>query len=202
MLKVDYLKKLFLNIGLFTIIIARMASIVEWDSKKIIAYSTLRQLGIMVLCIFLGLKKIRYFHLIIHAFFKSLMFIIIGYLLINNFHFQDIRLLSNLWNKKKIFSFILLFIKYCLSGFFFFGSFFIKDLIYENNFFISNLIFIIIFYLRLILTFIYSFRLTKILFFCQNKKIKIKKNKKYKILFLIKLLIFRLLIGYYFFFFF
>lgn len=194
-----------LIIRLITIVIASFAAIIEWDSKKIIAFSTLSQLGLMVLCIFLGLSDIRFFHLIVHAFFKSLMFVKIGFLLIKKFHFQDIRMLSNLYYKKKVYSFILLFVKFCLSGFFFFGSFYIKDLIYEKKFFIIKIIFMIVFYFSLRLTIIYSFRLIEILFFNNKRTIKKENNKKIikkEFIRILILVVFSLIISWFFFFFF
>lgn len=196
---------LFLLLRIITIFIASFAALVENDSKKIIAFSTLSQLGLMFFCLFLGLKDIAFFHLIIHAFFKSLMFLIIGFLLVNKFHFQDIRLLSNLNKKKNFLSYKLLFVKFSLSGFFFFGSFYVKDLIYEKKFFIIKIIFLTLFYLRLIFTFLYSFRLLKILFF-NNKtlKPKIKKQLNLSIELVVSTLlltIFSVMVGFFFFFF-
>ena len=64
--------------GLITMIIARVSALGETDIKKMVALSTLRQLGIMVTRIGIGWMLIAFIHLIIHAFFKAMMFIRTG----------------------------------------------------------------------------------------------------------------------------
>jgi len=66
-------------VGLWTLCLASLAGSFEWDSKKIVAYSTLSQLGLM--CVFFGwgLVGFGFYHLLIHALFKALMFICVGY---------------------------------------------------------------------------------------------------------------------------
>lgn len=68
-------------VGTATIIIARLAALNEKDIKKIIALSTLRQLGVMVIRIGLCLRRLSFLHLVIHAFFKAIMFIRTGNLI-------------------------------------------------------------------------------------------------------------------------
>ena len=65
-------------IGLATIIIARMSAIAESDIKKMVALSTLRQLGIIVIRIGITWMLIAFMHLIIHAYFKAIIFIRTG----------------------------------------------------------------------------------------------------------------------------
>ena len=74
-----------LFIGLRTITIARIAALNEKDMKKIVALSTLRQLGLIVLRLGSGWIFISFFHLIIHAFFKAIIFIRVG----NLIHFRQ-----------------------------------------------------------------------------------------------------------------
>merc|ERR1712110_1119276 len=69
----------FLRIlGMLTIIIAGITAIVEIDIKKVIALSTLRQLGIIIIILGIGNPVLSFFHLISHAFFKAILFICAG----------------------------------------------------------------------------------------------------------------------------
>lgn len=68
-------------IGLVTITTARFTAIVESDIKKMVALSTLRQLGIIFMAIGLSWSDIAFIHLIIHAFFKAIIFISTGNLI-------------------------------------------------------------------------------------------------------------------------
>jgi len=74
-----------LIVGVATIIMARLSALNEKDIKKIVALSTLRQLGLMATRLGLNWVFIRFFHLIIHAFFKAMIFIRVG----NLIHFRQ-----------------------------------------------------------------------------------------------------------------
>merc|ERR1711952_394443 len=66
-----------------TIVIAGITAIIEIDIKKIIALSTLRQLGIIMLILGSGNPILSFFHLISHAFFKAILFICAGMIIAN-----------------------------------------------------------------------------------------------------------------------
>lgn len=86
---------LVLVLRMYTIIIGRLKSLFEWDIKKIIAFSTLRQIGLIMFILSLGYTEIRFFHMLTHAGFKSLLFIIAGILIYKSHnHRQDIRVLG------------------------------------------------------------------------------------------------------------
>lgn len=80
-------------IRLWTILIARIAAIMDYDVKKIIAFSTLSQIGFMVFALSIGLSRLAFLHLLRHAFFKANLFIGSGYYLMYSNHSQDIRLI-------------------------------------------------------------------------------------------------------------
>merc|ERR1711860_123609 len=61
------------------------------DMKKIVALSTLSQLGFIIFCIGLNYQGLAFFHLITHAFSKAFFFIITGYLIHSGQDFQDLR---------------------------------------------------------------------------------------------------------------
>merc|ERR1712157_225677 len=89
-IEINIRKYLFL-LGILTIVIAGIAALIEIDIKKIIALSTLRQLGIMMIVLGIGNPILSFFHLISHAFFKAMLFICAGIIIHNIKDYQDIR---------------------------------------------------------------------------------------------------------------
>jgi NADH:ubiquinone oxidoreductase subunit 5 (subunit L)/multisubunit Na+/H+ antiporter MnhA subunit len=83
--------KIILFIAVSTITIAGISATTECDMKKIIALSTLRQLGIIITRIGLGFPQITFIHMVIHALFKALLFICAGNLINTHSHAQDLR---------------------------------------------------------------------------------------------------------------
>lgn len=71
----------------------------EIDFKKIIALSTLRQLGLIMGSLSLGLIKLSFFHLLIHALFKALLFLCAGIFIHGIINFQDIRFYGGIFNQ-------------------------------------------------------------------------------------------------------
>ena len=163
----EHIRRFCTVVGLITLFIASFRAIVEWDSKKIVAFSTLRQLGLMVYRYGMGLIGLCFFHLIRHAIFKALMFIVVGYLIFNKYHFQDLRHLCKLGSRNYFLFFILLRRVFSLRGFPFLVGFYSKDLIIEN-FFLVNVLLTSMFFVSLILTRWYGGRL--ILYLLNNKK--------------------------------
>ncbi|MCY2928277.1 MAG: NADH-quinone oxidoreductase subunit L, partial [Planctomycetota bacterium] len=84
-------------IGLITLTMAALIAITQTDIKRVLAYSTVSQLGYMVLAIGLGGYIAGLFHLITHAFFKALMFLGSGSVIHACHHEQDIRKMGGLW---------------------------------------------------------------------------------------------------------
>jgi NADH-ubiquinone oxidoreductase chain 5 len=72
---------LLLGLGCLTIFIARLRAFFEIDIKKIVALSTLRQLGVIITRLGAGFRILGFFHLLSHAFFKALLFIRAGNLI-------------------------------------------------------------------------------------------------------------------------
>lgn len=87
---------LFIHIGILTILIAGLSAIHERDMKKIVALSTLRQLGLIVRTLGLGLRQLAFFHLLSHAYFKAILFITVGNIIHCSNSYQDIRVAGNL----------------------------------------------------------------------------------------------------------
>lgn len=87
------IKYLFLA-RIFTSFYAGINTLFEVDLKKLIALSTLRHLGFIGMAFSIGLLYLRFFHLLVHALFKSLLFMTMGDIMINLNHAQDARYLS------------------------------------------------------------------------------------------------------------
>jgi len=76
---------------MLTLLRASYSALMEEDIKKIVALSTLSQLGLMVVILAQGATLIAFFHLVCHAFFKALLFIGVGSLIHLSDDFQDLR---------------------------------------------------------------------------------------------------------------
>lgn len=80
--------------GLVTSMLAGLAANYENDFKKVIALSTLSQLGIIIIIIGLGQPSVAFFHLITHALFKALLFICAGTIIHSRQNNQDLRIIG------------------------------------------------------------------------------------------------------------
>ena len=120
-----------LIISLLTIVIAGIRARFECDFKKVIALSTLSQLGVIILVISLGSFRLCIFHLITHALFKALIFICAGAVIHLGRGVQDARCFSGLWYKIPIINSWLLVSCCSLIGVPFIAGFYSKDLILE-----------------------------------------------------------------------
>lgn len=92
----SYFCFLIFYVGVVTCLMARFSALYENDLKKIVALSTLSQLGVMIMALGLGLPILSFFHLITHALFKALLFICAGTIIHNIQNNQDVRLIGNL----------------------------------------------------------------------------------------------------------
>ena len=79
-----------LCIGAFTSLLAAILALLERDMKRILAYSTVSQLGFMVMAVGAGTWSGGMFHLLTHAFFKSMLFLLAGYFIYAAHHSNDI----------------------------------------------------------------------------------------------------------------
>lgn len=149
-----------LFIGSLTIFIAGLGANFEFDLKKIIALSTLSQLGLIFRILALGEYKLALFHLLTHAIFKALLFICAGGMIHNLNNCQDIRYIGNLISIIPLTCSFFLISNIALCGIPFLAGFYSKDLILEvisiRN---LNLYIYIIFYISTGLTVAYTFRL-------------------------------------------
>jgi NADH-ubiquinone oxidoreductase chain 5 len=119
-------------LGGLTIIIAGSAAMVELDIKKIIALSTLRQLGLIFFTLGLGEIFLRWFHLIRHAYFKAIMFIGAGAIIHRVKDYQDVRKIGSLSVNNYFISSAFLIGSLSLCGMPFLSGFYSKDTILEQ----------------------------------------------------------------------
>nr|QBG38558.1 NADH dehydrogenase subunit 5 [Acropyga butteli] len=162
--------KVLFYCSIFTMFMSGLMANFENDLKKIIALSTLSQLGLMMMILSLGMSLLSFFHLLIHAIFKSLLFMCAGimiHLMNNN---QDIRFSGNL-NEYMPFTMMSFYISnLSLMGFPFFAGFYSKDLIMEMIYLMNINVFLLgMIVLSLSFTVSYSLRLFYCIFFSQNK---------------------------------
>nr|WGH58942.1 NADH dehydrogenase subunit 5 [Urochela rubra] len=150
----------FMILSLLTMFMSGLGANFEFDLKKVIALSTLSQLGMMMVILFLGNSNISFFHLLTHAFFSALLFLCAGLIIHCMSDSQDIRHMGNL-----VFQIPYTCSCFCISnlslcGIPFMSGFYSKDLILEFSGLSSiNLMIYIILFLSVGLTVSYSVRL-------------------------------------------
>ena len=156
-------------IGGFTALLAALIAVQQNDIKRILAYSTLSQLGYMVMSVGLAGPTPAMFHLTTHAFFKALLFLSAGSVIIGMHHEQDIWQMGGLKKKMPITFWTFLLGALALSGLWPLSGFFSKDsilaqaldqhnyLLFANGVFIAGL------------TTFYTFRLFFVVFFGKEK---------------------------------
>lgn len=155
---------LLLIVASATIVIAGIRAMFECDIKKIIALSTLSQLGLIIATIALGLPTLATFHLFTHALFKALLFISAGTIIHFASHSQDLRLIGNTPQQLPITTSCMFIANTALCGAPFFAGFFSKDLILEITLSSpTNLLIVLIFFFATLLTTTYSTRFLLIL---------------------------------------
>lgn len=119
-------------LSLLTLLVSLFGLLNEVDIKKLIAYSTISHVGLILIIIRLGLYKVTFFHLNIHAIFKSLIFMCFGFTILNSYHAQDKRLVSY-FSLSPVVKIIYYFACFCMIGLPFLRGFFSKDFIIEKS---------------------------------------------------------------------
>lgn len=152
-------------LGAFVAIFAATMALVNNDMKRVIAYSTLSQLGYMFVAAGLGAYWVALFHLAAHAFFKSVLFLGAGNVMHAMDDELDIRKMGGLHNKMKATSIIMTIASLALAGIFPLAGFFSKDKILEAAFNADAVVLWAILWITAGLTAFYSFRLVMKIFF-------------------------------------
>lgn len=164
---------ILLFLSLLTMIISGLMANYEMDLKKIIALSTLRQLGLIILILRVGIRFLGYYHLLTHAVFKSLLFLCAGAIIHVIGDNQDIRYLGG---TKDIIPFVTIRLNVSvlsLMGFPFLSGFYSKDIVIEVLYSLNiGWGYLMLLLVSLSLTVMYSLRLCFYLYFSSRANIK------------------------------
>nr|YP_010372202.1 NADH dehydrogenase subunit 5 [Ceratovacuna keduensis]UOX27600.1 NADH dehydrogenase subunit 5 [Ceratovacuna keduensis] len=189
-----------LLISCLTMFMSGLNALFEFDLKKIIAFSTLSQVSFMFMILCLGKLEMCFFYLLMHALFKSMMFLSAGILIFNMNNNQDIRKMGGLVGVLPFSSLIFMLTLMSLCGFPFFCSFYSKDLIFDYFLMFNiNFIFFFFFFFSFFFTFFYSIRIIYYMlmmnFFMNNFLMMIKFESNILILSMLLIIIFMLFFG-------
>ena len=188
----EFTNNFILIIGASTALFMGLIAIFENDIKRVIAYSTISQLGYMVAALGINAYAASFFHLYTHAFFKALLFLCAGSIIMSLHHNQDITRMGGLRSKLPITFYSFVIGTLCIIGFPLTSGFFSKDLILEVMFYKNTNISFIAYIMLLIgafITTIYSFRLLFIVFYGNYRGDNIKSVKEQSYYILIPLII-------------
>ncbi len=155
-------------IGGFTALLAALIAVQQNDIKRILAYSTLSQLGYMVMGVGLGGPTQAMFHLTTHAFFKALLFLGAGSVIIGLHHEQDIWKMGGLRKKMGVTFWTFLAGTLALSGVWPFSGFFSKDAVLARASEHNWGLFVVGLFVAALTAF-YMFRLVFVVFFGQAR---------------------------------
>nr|YP_010564748.1 NADH dehydrogenase subunit 5 [Volucella liupanshanensis]UZA61151.1 NADH dehydrogenase subunit 5 [Volucella liupanshanensis] len=154
------MSQVLLLISGLTMFMSGLGANFEFDLKKIIALSTLSQLGLMMMILSMGFYKLAFFHLLMHALFKALLFMCAGAIIHNMNNFQDLRLMGGLSLYMPLTSSCFNVANLALCGMPFLAGFYSKDLILEiASLNMLNLFIYFLFFFSTGLTVCYSLRL-------------------------------------------
>ena len=161
-------------IGGVTLLIAVTIALVQTDYKKVLAYSTVSQLGFMMLGLGVGGWAAGLFHLLTHAFFKALLFLGAGSVY-HSVHTYDMPVLGGLRKKMPMTALTMLIATLAISGVPFFSGFYSKDAILANSLFFirqrpGHLLLFVLPAVGALLTAFYMFRMWFMLFTGEPRK--------------------------------
>jgi NADH-quinone oxidoreductase subunit L len=156
------------SLGAFVAVFAASMALVNRDLKRIIAYSTLSQLGYMFVAAGLGAYWIALFHLMTHAFFKSLLFLGAGNVMHAMDDELDIKKMGGLYESMKATAILMTIASVALAGIYPFAGFFSKDKILEVAFNHEAYLLWFALFVGAGLTAFYSFRLVMLVFFGES----------------------------------
>nr|WMY23877.1 NADH dehydrogenase subunit 5 [Aedes aegypti] len=155
-----WMSQFLLLLAGLTMFMAGLGANFEFDLKKIIALSTLSQLGLMMSILSMGFYKLAFFHLLTHALFKALLFMCAGSIIHNMKNSQDIRMMGSLSMSMPLTCSCFNVANLALCGMPFLAGFYSKDLILEMVMlsYVNTFVFFLFFF-STGLTVCYSFRL-------------------------------------------
>nr|YP_010895009.1 NADH dehydrogenase subunit 5 [Caliprobola speciosa]WJW73522.1 NADH dehydrogenase subunit 5 [Caliprobola speciosa] len=156
----SFISQVLLLLSGLTMFMSGLGANFEFDLKKIIALSTLSQLGLMMMILSMGYYKLAFFHLLTHALFKALLFMCAGAIIHNMNNSQDLRLMGGLSMYMPLTCSCFNVANLALCGMPFLAGFYSKDLILEIvSMSMVNLFIYFLFFFSTGLTVCYSLRL-------------------------------------------
>ncbi len=159
-----YSSEIVAIVGLATAVFAATIGLKQNDIKKVLAYSTVSQLGYMFVALGVGAYDTALFHVVMHAFFKALLFLGAGSVIHAMSGEQDIRYMGGLKKKLPITHITFLVGTLAIAGVFPFAGFFSKDEILSKVYAFSPFMFVVLMFTSA-LTAIYMFRLYWLTFY-------------------------------------
>ena len=157
-----------------TILLAGVIANCDWDLKKIVAFSTLSQLGFMMCSYRVGLTLFCFFHLLTHALFKASLFMCSGVIIHSSDNSQDFRNSPSFVSLTPLLCVCILICLLCLCGFPFTSGFYSKDFILDGA--VLSVLRLCLFFTGVIITFLYSVRFGSFVF---SSFIKAARTKSY-----------------------
>ncbi|PFK38405.1 NADH-quinone oxidoreductase subunit L [Bacillus cereus] len=182
-------------VGAFTAIFAASIGLVQTDIKRVLAYSTVSQLGYMMLALGSAGYVAGVFHLTTHAFFKALLFLAAGSV-IHAVHTQNINEMGGLQRKMKVTGTLFLIGTLAISGVPLLSGFFSKDEILAATWMHGNYVLFVLAVLAAFLTAFYMFRLYFLVFTGEAKKEDVHESPRVMTFPMIVLGILAVVVGY------
>lgn len=146
-------------ISLISLILRSIICYIEKDFKKLVAFSTLSQISYILIAISINYVYMCFFHLYMHAYFKSILFFSVGNILHNMQNIQDKRQYNKILIMSNYNTIIIILSLISIRGLIFISGFFRKEMVIECIFFKNNNYLFFIFIISISLTIIYSFNI-------------------------------------------
>lgn len=161
--------------SVMTMFFSSLVAMFQYDIKKIIAYSTCSQLGLMFFAAALGAPELAFFHFFNHSFYKCMLFLLAGTIIHELNNEQDIRAMGGLWRRMPVTALLFLIATLSLCGMPYFSGAVSKDVIFNivdiiafSSPYIETTIIFESVRLTIWLTFAYSFRLLYYVFIAEG----------------------------------
>ena len=169
-IEIPNIGEIIATIGALSALFAAVIASLQSDIKKILAYSTMSQLGYMFVAVGLGAYSSGVFHVFTHAFFKALLFMGAGAVIIAMHHEQNIFKMGNLKKDLRVIYITMFIATLAISGIPPFAGFFSKDAILATAFSSEHYVIWGVGTLTALLTSFYMFRMLFIVFHSQPSK--------------------------------
>nr|YP_010132833.1 NADH dehydrogenase subunit 5 [Eucoleus annulatus]QWC93298.1 NADH dehydrogenase subunit 5 [Eucoleus annulatus] len=156
-------------LGFLTSLYASFMAFIEQDFKKIMAYSTMSQIALVMFMLNTNLNKLLFMHIVNHAFAKALLFMNVGVYIMSSFGLQELRLMKLKVYMNKISSFYMITCLLSMCGFYYLSCLYSKEFFLCFSLFQETILLLI--NLTIFLSLAYSFRMIKYLMMSSYSKV-------------------------------